>query len=124
MKNSEFDKEVVFDTEDGMKDKYLVFKIENQFYAIEIRYVTEIIGIQPITEIPHQQPYVKGVINLRGKIIPVIDVRIRMGKEFRKYDDRTCIIVVNVNDVDVGLIVDYVSEVLIIKEEALYTARY
>ena len=106
-------------TEDAMKDRYLIFKIDDSFYGIEIRHVIEIIGLQPITSIPHQQNFVKGVINLRGKIIPVIDVRLRLGKPFKEYNDRTCIIVINIDDIDAGLIVDFVSEVLTIKQDEL-----
>jgi len=103
--------------EDTQKGKYLTFFIEKVVYAIEIKFVTEIIGIQPITEIPEVPSYVKGIINLRGKIIPVMDVRIRFKKEPIEYNDRTCIIVVEVNDISLGLIVDNVSEVLEIADE-------
>lgn len=98
--------------EDTQEDKYLTFLINQEEYGIEIRYVTEIIGIQSITEVPDMPSYIKGVINLRGKVIPVMDVRIRFGVEERPYDDRTCIVVIQVDDQVVGLIVDRVSEVL------------
>lgn len=98
--------------EDTQEDKYLTFVISKEEYGIEIRYVTEIIGIQNITEVPDMPLYIKGVINLRGKVIPVMDVRLRFGVEERTYDDRTCIIVINIDDQSVGLIVDRVSEVL------------
>lgn len=103
--------------EDTQKDKYLTFRIEKEIYGIAIRYVTEIIVIQRITEVPDTPPIVRGVINLRGKVIPVIDVRIRFDMETREYDERTCIIVVEYNDVFVGLIVDTVNEVVDIPEE-------
>jgi len=106
-------------TEDAMKERYLIFKIDDSFYGIEIRHVIEIIGLQPITSIPHQQNFVNGVINLIGKLIPVIDVRLRLGKPFKEYNDRTCIIVINIDDIDAGLIVDFVSEVLTIKQDEL-----
>ena len=86
-------------------------------YAIEIKFVIEIIGIQPITELPQLPEYVKGIINLRGKIIPVIDVRLKFKKKPMEYNDRTCIIVVEMRDIFVGLIVDNVSEVLTIADE-------
>jgi purine-binding chemotaxis protein CheW len=105
------------DEEDSQKDKYLTFHLANEDYAIEIRHVTEIIGIQKITEVPDMPVFVKGVINLRGKIIPVIDVRIRFKLEPREYDDRTCIIVVNIDEMSVGLVVDEVSEVANIPED-------
>ncbi|MDU2064963.1 MAG: chemotaxis protein CheW, partial [Sporomusaceae bacterium] len=73
--------------------------------------VTEIIGIQEITEVPELPDYLKGIINLRGKIIPVMDVRLRFKKEPCAYHDRTCIIVIDIQGVSIGLIVDHVSEV-------------
>ena len=102
--------------EDTQKGKYLTFLIGKEVYGIEIKYVTEIIGIQQITEIPELPDYVKGIINLRGKIVPVLDVRLRFRKEFRDYNDRTCIVVVDIKDISVGLIVDSVAEVINISE--------
>ena len=103
--------------EDTQKEKYLTFVLDNESYGIGINNVTEIIGIQPITLIPELPDYIKGIINLRGKIIPVMDVRLRFKKSFREYNDRTCIIVVDMNDLSIGLIVDSVSEVLIILDQ-------
>ncbi|MDF2564350.1 MAG: chemotaxis protein CheW [Massilibacillus sp.] len=103
--------------EDTQKDKFLTFEIEKEIYGIEINLVTEIIGIQPITEVPEVPNYVKGIINLRGKIIPVMDVRLRFKKEFREYNDRTCVVVIESGNVVLGLIVDSVAEVLVIPEE-------
>jgi len=100
------------DEEDTQKDKYLTFHLAGEDYGIEIRHVTEIIGIQKITEVPDMPHYVRGVINLRGKVIPVMDVRLRFNIPERDYDDRTCIIVVYVNGTSVGLVVDEVSEVV------------
>lgn len=102
--------------EDTQKDKYLTFVIEKESYGIEIKYVTEIIGIQKITEVPELPDFIRGIINLRGKIIPVMDVRTRFRKPFREYNDRTCIVVIDIDDVSIGLIVDTVSEVLSIEE--------
>jgi len=76
--------------EDTQKDRFLTFQLGKESYGIEIRHVTEIIGIQPITEVPEMPEYIKGIINLRGKIIPVMDVRLRFKKEPREYNDRTC----------------------------------
>jgi len=84
--------------EDTLKGKYLIFSMGKEQYGMEIRYITEIIGIQPITEVPEMPDYVKGITNLRGKIIPVMDARLRFRKETREYDDRTCIIVIDTND--------------------------
>lgn len=105
--------------EDTQKDKYLIFSIGKEEYGIEIRYVIEIVRIQVITVVPELENYIKGIINLRGKVIPVMDVRIRFKKEERSYDDRTCIIVVEIGDISVGLIVDRVSEVLAITEDQI-----
>ncbi|OQA08957.1 MAG: Chemotaxis protein CheW [Firmicutes bacterium ADurb.Bin373] len=98
--------------EDTQEDKFLTFVLNREEYGIEIRHVTEIIGIQNITEVPDMPHYIKGVINLRGKVIPVMDVRLRFGVAERDYDDRTCIIVINIEEQSVGMIVDRVSEVL------------
>jgi purine-binding chemotaxis protein CheW len=103
--------------EDTQKGKFLTFSLGREEYGIEIKYVTEIIGLQKITEVPELPEYVKGIINLRGKIIPVIDVRLRFKKEPEKYNDRTCTIVVEMQDISVGLIVDTVAEVISIAEE-------
>lgn len=102
--------------EDTQKGRYMVFSIDNESYGIEIKYVTEIIGIQTITEVPELPDYMKGIINLRGKIIPVMDIRLRFRKEPKEYNDRTCIIVVDIMDMSVGLIVDSVSEVVTIND--------
>lgn len=103
--------------EDTQKDKYLTFLLDKEVYAIEIKFVTEIVGMQPITEIPELPPYVKGIINLRGEIITVIDIRLRFKKKPAEFNDRTCIIVVKVQDVSIGLIVDHVAEVLDIADD-------
>ncbi len=105
--------------EDTQKDKYLCFQLEKTEYVVPIRYVVEIIGMQPITAVPDVPKYVKGVINLRGKIIPVVDVRLRFGLQEKPYNDRTCIIVVQLDDFVVGLIVDAVNEVLNIAESQI-----
>ena len=99
------------------RNKYVTFKSGNEYYGLKIEYVNEIIVYQEITEIPESEDYIKGLINLRGKIIPVIDVRIRFKQEAMEYTDRTCIIIVNVNEMVVGLIVEKIAEVVEIKEE-------
>jgi purine-binding chemotaxis protein CheW len=106
----------LYDEEDTMKDRYLTFHLAGEDYGIEIEYVTEIIGIQKITGVPDMPEYVKGVINLRGKVIPVMDVRQRFNLEYRDYDERTCIIVVDIDGTPVGLVVDEVKEVMDIPE--------
>lgn len=109
--------DIVEDDEDTLRGKYLIFELGKEFYGMEIRYITEIIGYQPITEVPEMPDYVKGITNLRGKIIPVMDARLRFKKPSREYNDRTCIIVIDTNNITIGLIVDSVSEVISLRDE-------
>lgn len=90
----------------------LLFDIEDSTYGVAIQYITEIIQMQPITIVPRIPDFIKGVINLRGKVIPVMSVRSKFGKMEIPYDDKTCIIVVEWEGCTVGLIVDQVQEVL------------
>ncbi len=110
------------DGEDTQEGKYLSFRIGNEQYGIEIKHVTEIVGIQKITEVPDMPEYVKGVINLRGSVIPVVDIRLRFRMKAIEYDDRTCVIVVNVEDSPIGLVVDAVREVISISGEQISPA--
>jgi len=100
--------------------KYLTFTLENEEYGIGILKVKEIIGMMPITSVPRTPEFVKGVINLRGKVIPVLDLRLKFDMGEIPYTDRTCIIVVEIDSdsvtVLIGIVVDAVSEVLNIKE--------
>lgn len=114
---------------DTQQGKYLTFLLGSEYYGIEIRYVTEIIGMQSVNSLPQVPDYVKGIINLRGKIIPIIDMRLRFKKEAEDYTDRTCIIVVNILEITVGLIVDRVDEVINIADDLVssppeFTSRY
>lgn len=102
---------------DTQKGKYVTFKSGNEYFGLKIQYVNEIIVFQEITAIPESADYIKGLINLRGKIIPVIDVRLRFKQEPFEYNDRTCIIVINVKSTVVGLIVEKIAEVVEIQEE-------
>ncbi len=120
--STETSTELLEENEDTQRDKYLTFHIDTEEYGIEIRYVTEIIGIQKITPVPEMPEHLKGVINLRGKIIPVMDVRLRFRIPARAYDERTCVVVVNVRDTAVGLVVDRVAEVLDIPESQVEAA--
>jgi purine-binding chemotaxis protein CheW len=113
----EFLENITETSEDTLKGRYLTFLIDSEMYGIEIRYVMEIVGLQKITAMPEMPEYVKGIINLRGKIIPVMDIRLRFRKASRDYDDRTCVIVICYHDMFYGLIVDSVSEVLSIADE-------
>ena len=92
--------------------KFLTFALDDVRYGLGVEQVVEIIGVQRITRVPDSPHFIRGVINLRGRVIPVLDVRLRFGLLERDYDARTCIIVVRVGAVDVGLIVDTVQEVL------------
>ncbi len=103
--------------EDTLKGKYLVFTVGAELFGLEIRYITEIVGLQPISGMPELPAYVKGVTNLRGKIIPVIDARLRFHKTEKAYNDRTCIIVIDAAQGPLGLIVDSVAEVLPIRDD-------
>lgn len=102
---------------DAQKGKYMTFKSGNEYFGLKIQYVNEIIGFQAITAIPETEDYIKGLINLRGKILPVIDVRLRFKQDPFEYKDRTCIIVINVKDTVVGLIVEKIAEVVEIPDE-------
>lgn len=97
---------------DNIDDMYLTFALADEDYGVGIGGVVEIVGMQRIMPIPDMPEYVKGVINLRGKVIPLMDVRLRFGMPERAYDERTVIIVMDVEDAPIGLIVDAVREVL------------
>ncbi len=106
--------------------KYLTFTLGDEAYGIGILRVKEIIGMMPITSVPQTPAFIKGVINLRGKVIPVMDLRLKFSMEAIDYDERTCIIVVEIESNDaivlIGIVVDSVSEVLNIKEEDIEDA--
>ena len=95
-------------------DLYMVFVINNQKYALSSKYITETIEILPITKVPFLPEYMKGIINLRSTIIPVMDARMRFGMEPIEYSERTCIIIIENEANKIGLIVDAVNEVLTI----------
>lgn len=103
--------------------KYLTFSLKEEEYGIGILKVKEIIGMMPITSVPRTPEFVKGVVNLRGKVIPVMDLRLKFSMESIEYTDRTCIIVVEIDSnektVLIGIVVDAVSEVLNIKENEI-----
>lgn len=107
------------DALDTEKGKYMTFKNLGEYYGVALKNVVEIVGIQKITAIPEVEDYIKGLINLRGKIIPVIDVRVRFRQEPFEYNDRTCIIIINVNDILVGLIVETIAEVVEIDDSEI-----
>ena len=106
--------------------KYLTFSLANEEYGIGILKVREIIGMLPITSVPQTPPFVKGVVNLRGKVIPVLDLRLKFIMDEAEYTDRTSIIVVEIQGesgtIQLGIVVDHVSEVVNIKEEDIEDA--
>jgi purine-binding chemotaxis protein CheW len=99
------------ETEESAGTKYLMCKLGEEIFGIDIRYITDIIELEKITAIPDVPGYVRGVINLRGQVIPIIDIRLRFNMEERSYDDRTVITVVNIHDRSVGFVVDTATEV-------------
>ena len=110
-----------------MAGRYLTFQLGDQSYGISVLKVREIIQTQPITRVPRTPDYMKGVINLRGKVIPVADLRLRFGFENAEVNERTCIVVVLLELPDgretfTGLIVDAVEEVLQIEAESIESA--
>jgi len=107
---------------EGRAGKYLTFILAEEQYGIDVLSIQEIIGMMPITSVPQTPEYVKGVVNLRGKVIPVIDLRLRFGMQERKADGQTCVIVVDVSGVQMGVVVDTVREVLDIGEDEIESA--
>lgn len=105
--------------EDEMENMYLNFSVGNEVYGIEIRYVLRIMGMQEITEMPGMPPGMKGFINLRGNVIPVFSMRFRFSKEEIEYNDRICIVIVQVNEKEIGLIVDAIKETITIEPEKI-----
>ena len=103
--------------EDVMQGKYLTFLVADVDYGIEISYVVEIISVQEITLVPHTHAYVKGIINLRGTVVPVIDMGMRFGQGEIEYTDKTCIIVLSMDEMSVGILVDGVQDVSDIEDE-------
>lgn len=102
--------------------KYLTFRLAEEEYGLEILKVREIIGIMDITAVPRTPDFIKGVINLRGKVIPVIDLRRKFGMPGSERTEETCIIVVDVGAIEMGIIVDKVSEVMNIPGEQIEDA--
>lgn len=105
------------DVSDSLKGRYLTFALGQEAFGIGINFVKEIIGLQPINPIPEAPEHIKGIINLRGRVFPVIDMRLKFKKQPEPYTDRTCIIVIDTKEHAVGLIVDRVEEVLSMKDE-------
>ncbi len=112
---SQFD----FSQDDEMKGKFLTFRVGTGEYGLEITYVTEIIGVLDITPVPNTHKYMMGIINMRGTVVPVIDLSLRFGLGGVEFTERTCIIVINTEEMTIGLIVDEVREVMYIDDEEI-----
>lgn len=114
--SGEMGADLSFDEESNIADMYLTFAVSGEEYGLGISFVTEIVGMQKVMEVPDVPHFIRGVINLRGKVIPVMDVRRRFGQPEATNNDRTVIIVLDIKNVPIGLVVDAVSEVLEIPE--------
>ncbi|MEG0778286.1 MAG: chemotaxis protein CheW [Oscillospiraceae bacterium] len=102
-----------------MDGKYLTFWTDGQLFGVPIAHVVQIVGMQKITEVPEFPYFAKGIINFRGTIIPVLDVRLRLGKQETEYNERTCIIVTDISSSIVGFIVDEVDAVMPIDDSLI-----
>lgn len=109
----------MIDQTDDLLGKYLTFNIADAVYGVELLHVIEIIQIQGITYVPFLPDYLKGIINLRGGVVPVIDVRLKLNLEEKEYDEKTCIIIIDIDDMHVGMIADSVSEVVTLSPSEL-----
>jgi len=103
----------------GMDHRYMTFELDHQFYGIELASVQEIVRAQRATQVPDVPSFVRGVINLRGTVVPVVDVRRRMGMEPIDTDERTCVIVCSFRGEGIGLVVDSVCDVVQVTEEEI-----
>lgn len=108
-----------YDDDENLEDTYLTFNVGGEEYALPVMHVTEIIRLQHISEVPDMPDCFRGVINLRGKVIPIMDVRSRFRLAARDYDDRTVVVVLEIEESAVGLVVDAVSEVTEILPERI-----
>ncbi len=107
------------DDEDSLDGKFLTFRLGKENFAIGIGHVIEIIGIQKVVDVPDMPDYVRGVLNLRDKVIPIMDMRARFRMPAKEDDEETCIIVVCIDERSIGLIVDKVNEVTDIPPERI-----
>lgn len=110
-----------------LENRHLVLTVDGDHYAVNVKSIAEIVQLQPITRIPRLHQSIKGVVNLRGKVIPVVDLRTLLGYPGSCYTDRTCIVVASIDwtgkEIQAGLIVDTVEEVVSIEEGAIVEAR-
>ena len=103
-------------TENKVLGKVMTFYVDDTIYGIEIENVVEIIEVPQITRVPHLPPFIKGIINVRSKVVPVVNIRSRFGKEEIPYNDRSSIIIVCFEDIQVGIIVDEIRDVIPVTE--------
>lgn len=108
---------------DDLENKIMSFYIDDVIYGIDLKNVIEIISIQYITKVPNVPHYIKGVINLRGKIVPVIETRFKLDLCEVPYTDKTCIIVITLDDINIGLIVDSVNEVMTLTNDSVIPTK-
>ncbi len=108
-------------TEDEDSGRYLIFYIGDLLYSVKLSFVLEIIQIQNVTKIPCVAPYVRGAVNLRGKVIPVVDARVKFGLAPKIFDARTCIVILEVDNMNIGIVVDSVCEVSTIRNSQVST---
>lgn len=108
---AEWAQEEPWEEEESLSTLFLTFYLGEECFGIEIRYVTEIVCIPPITEVPDLPSFIKGVVNLRGQVIPVLDLRLKFRMPPCAYDDKTCVIITRVEERLMGLIVDTVQDV-------------
>ena len=111
--------ENVMDENKDLLEKWLTFWLDGQLYGSAIVHVEQIVSMMPITEVPEYPPYAKGVINIRGAIVPLIDLRLRIGKAEAEYTDQTCIIICRIDDNPIGFIADAVDAVMTITPEMI-----
>lgn len=102
-----------------LEGRYLTFYVDNELYGLALSNVIEIVSAQPTAHLPHVPAYIRGVINLRGRIVPVLDVRLKLKKDRKQDDEKTCFIIVAFNELRVGVIVDEVAEVCSIADHQL-----
>jgi purine-binding chemotaxis protein CheW len=116
---SELRTEDLLNPDDDISMKYLTFRIGDQFYGISIENVISIVQVEAATPLPELPYYAKGIINLRGRVVPLIDVNLRFGRPEPEYNDRTCIIIIDIGGVHVGFIVEAVEEVKDVEESQI-----
>lgn len=115
-----------FDSDDeedeSLEYKFLIFSLDSRDYGISVGYVTEIIGLQEISEIPEVPDYIRGVMTLRNRVIPILDIRKRFSLDHKEDNERTCLVVLQIKDISLALVVDAVKEVLTVDPAAIEPA--